>query len=490
MSTPRSVVRHSGSLHTCAGTTIDLLSYPLEPGPDESRVLTRRATDALIDFVERLPDAPAAGSGSGMELAESLREAAPGGPDDFEILLDIAMEAASGSFNTTGPGYMAFIPGGGLYTSALGDFIARVVNRFTNLHSPSPAFAEMEATVIRWFADEFAYPPGAGGLLTTGGSMANFSALVTARRSKLPEDFLSGTLYVSDQAHASNEKAARLAGFPQGAVREVPTTAQLKLDVDDLRSMIETDRRAGLQPFCVIASAGTTNTGAIDPLDAIARVCREQDLWFHVDAAYGGFFQMTDRGRERLAGISAADSITLDPHKGMFLPYGTGCLLVRDGRKLRAAHRVGAHYLQDLAAGDEVHNFADAGPELSRDPRGLRLWLPIKLHGLDAFRAALDEKLDLAEAFYDGIRDAPGLEVPWEPELTVVGFCSTAGDEASRELLDRINGSQRVFMSSTNIVGRFVVRACILCHRTHRDRVDEAIGIVRDAARRVADAPQ
>jgi aromatic-L-amino-acid/L-tryptophan decarboxylase len=464
------------------------LSNPLEPDPDELRVLTRRATDALIDFVARQPEAPAGSSGSGSELAASLREAAPGGPEDFEVLLDTAMEAAARSFNTTGPGYMAFIPGGGLYTSALGDFIARVVNRFTNLHGPSPAFAEMEATVIRWFADEFEYPPEAGGLLTTGGSMANFSALVTARRTKLPEDFLSGTIYVSDQAHASNQKAALLAGFPEGAVREVPTTSQLRMDVDALRDLIATDRRAGLRPFCVVGSAGTTNTGAIDRLDALGEVCREQDLWFHVDAAYGGFFHMTDRGQTRLAGITAADSITLDPHKGMFLPYGTGCLLVRDGERLRSAHRVGAHYLQDLASTDEVPNFADAGPELSRDPRGLRLWLPIKLHGLDAFRAELDEKLDLARAFYDGVRDAPGLDVPWEPELTVIGFCSTAGDEASRELLDHINGSQRVFMSSTMIANRFVVRACILCYRTHRDRVDEAIGIVRDAARRVGDA--
>jgi aromatic-L-amino-acid decarboxylase len=166
----------------------------------------------------------------------------------------------------------------------------------------------------------------------------------------------------------------------------------------------------------------------------------------------------------------------------MFLPYGTGCLLVRDGARLYEAHHVGAHYLQDLASGDEIANFAEYGPELSRDARGLRLWLPVKLHGLGAFRDALDEKLDLSGRLYEGIRDAPGLEVPWNPELTVVAFHSTLGDDASREMLRRINASNRVFMSSTVIGGRFIVRACILSFRTHIDRVDEAIELIRDAA--------
>jgi aromatic-L-amino-acid decarboxylase len=455
---------------------------PLEPDSAEMRRLADRAFDELVDFVEALPDSPAAGHPGGKELAESLREPAPEFPGDFESLLDTAVSAAWRSFNTTGPGYMAFIPGGGLITSALGDFIARVFNRFTNLHDPSPAFAEMEAIVIRWLADEFDYPPDAKGLLTTGGSMANFSAVVTARKAKLGEDFLSGSIYVSDQVHASVLKAAVLAGFPQRAIRTVPTNDRLQMDADALRSMVKGDRDGGFRPFFVVGSAGTTNTGAIDPLEDIAAICAEERLWLHVDAAYGGFFQLTARGRGRLAGIEQSDSITLDPHKGMFLPYGTGCLLVRDGRRLQAAHYVGAHYLQDLASGDEIANFADLGPELSRDPRGLRLWLPIKLHGMKAFRDALDEKLDLAQLLYEGLRGANGIELPWEPELTVIAFRSVDGDDATRDLLRRINASQRVFLSSTIIDARFTVRGCILCHRTHRDRVEEAIDIVRNAA--------
>jgi len=316
--------------------------------------------------------------------------------------------------------------------------------------------------------------------------MANFSAIVTARRSRLGERFLRGTLYVSDQVHASVAKAAILAGFPLANVREVPTDDSLAMDLDQLRRLLKEDRAAGLTPFCVVGSAGTTNTGRLDPLADLADVAEAEDLWFHVDGAYGGFFQMTDRGRARFAGIERADSITLDPHKGMFLPYGTGCLLVRDRAQLREAHALQATYLQDLAPEHDIPNFADYSPELSRDFRGLRVWLPLQLHGAGAFRAALDEKLDLARWLYDELRPVPGFDLPWEPDLTVVAFRVQPGDgdpEAfNRRLLERINASRRVFLSSTEIRGRFVIRACIVSHRTHRDRIEEAAAIIRAAA--------
>jgi aromatic-L-amino-acid/L-tryptophan decarboxylase len=204
----------------------------------------------------------------------------------------------------------------------------------------------------------------------------------------------------------------------------------------------------------------------------------------HVDAAYGGPFQLTERGGALFRGIDSADSITLDPHKAMFLPYGTGALLVRDGRRLREAHEVGADYLQDLGREEEIPNFTDYSPELSRPFRGLGVWLPVKLHGLRAFREALDEKLDLAGSLYGSIRDLPGLDVPWEPQLTVVAFRAADDREgATARLLDRINASRRVFLSSTMLDGRFTIRACIVSHRTHRDRIEEAADIIRSAAR-------
>jgi aromatic-L-amino-acid decarboxylase len=246
--------------------------------------------------------------------------------------------------------------------------------------------------------------------------------------------------------------------------------------------MIRTDRSAGRTPFFVVASAGTTNTGAIDPIAEIADMAAREDLWLHVDAAYGGFFQLTERGRRAFAGVERADSITLDPHKGMFLPYGTGSLVVRDGARLREAHVVGAAYLQDFPPEDELPNFTEYSAELSRDFRGLRVWFPLALHGVDAFRAALDEKLDLARFLYVELSTIPELDLPWEPELTVVSFRLRDGsDDADRRLLDVINASKRVVLSSTIVEDRFTIRACILSHRTHRDRIEECAQIVRRA---------
>jgi len=449
--------------------------------------MARVAADFLAEFTENLPKAPASELEGAMELARRLREDPPETGVPFDDLLQTVAEGASKGFNTAGPGYLAYIPGGGLFAAALADFLACGVNRFVNLWNAAPAFAEIEATVIRWLASQFGYPPEARGILTSGGSMGNFSAIVTARRALLPENFLQGTLYVSEQTHASVAKSAVLAGFPAQSIRMVPCTSELKIDMEELRRMVRVDRAGGLEPFFLVANAGTTNTGAVDPIAECNEVARAEGLWLHVDGAYGGFFQLTGRGQALFRGIEAADSIVLDPHKGMFLPYGTGCLLVRDGWRLREAHQVGAEYLQDLAPEGEIPNFADYSPELSRDFRGLRVWLPIKLHGLGAFRAALDEKLDLTQLLYEALRAVRGFELPWKPDLTVVAFRyrPRGGDPEAfnRRLLERINDSRRVFLSSTMVEGRFTLRACIVSHRTHRDRVEEAAEIIPRAAR-------
>jgi aromatic-L-amino-acid decarboxylase len=256
------------------------------------------------------------------------------------------------------------------------------------------------------------------------------------------------------------------------------------MDPDALRAAVAADRAAGRVPFCVVASAGTINTGEIDPLPEIAEVAAAEGLWLHVDGAYGGFFQLTERGRERLRGIERADSLVLDPHKGLFLPFGTGCLLVRDGAALRRAHDTGgSHYLQDI--GDlGLPNFGELSPELTRDYRGLRLWLPLHLHGVDAFRAALDEKLDLAEYAYRALAKSPHLTLLGPPRLSTVAFRVGAdGGDATAELLRRVNAEQRVLMSSTRIGGHHVGRICVLNHRTDHGRIDEAVeAIVRHAA--------
>ena len=466
------------------------MGYPLEPSPEQMREMGEAAIAYTIDYLGRRADAPAHGFEGGVEVAEAYRASPPEEGGEFGPLLELVETAANYASDNAGPGFLAYIPGGGLYASALADFLSNTIDKFVNLWGEAPVAAQVENNVVRWLCDLFAYPPQSRGVLTSGGSMANFSAIVAARHHGLSEDFLDGTLYVSEHVHASVTKAAMLAGFPVGNVRSVAADGRLRMDVDELRRVVGEDRAAGMRPFAVVASAGTTNTGAIDPLDAIADGSGAEGLWLHVDAAYGGFFQLTERGRDRFRGIERADSITLDPHKGLFLPYGTGALVVRNGRLLRDAHHIGTSaYLQDLAGDAQIPNFAEYSAELSRDFRGLRVWFPLKLHGVAAFREALDEKLDLAEHLYAGLSDVLELELPWRPELTVVPFRLRDGDDdANRRLLEAINDSKRVFLSSTVIHGRFTLRACILSHRTHRDRVDECIDIVRRAAVEIARA--
>ena len=461
-------------------------SLPLEPSDAQMRALLDAAGSYVREHIRTLPEQPSWDLEDFEPLVEALRAPPPATGVAFDHVLAQIAAAVPKSLNTAAPGYLAYIPGGGLFTAALADFIAAAVNRYVGLWFPSPALVQMETSVLRWLCDVFGYPRASQGILTSGGSMANFSAIVTARRARLGEDFLRGTIYVTEHTHHSVAKAAHIGGFPARNVRKVPAGNDLRMDIDTLHRLIKEDQRDGLEPFLVVASLGTTNTGAVDPIGAILPIARDEGLWVHADAAYGGFSFLTDRGRALFDGVTEADSITLDPHKGMFLPYGTGALLVRDAQALRAAHSVeeDAAYLQDLAAGESLPNFADLSPELSRDFRGLRVWLPLQVHGTDAFRDALDEKLDLTRYLFEQLRDEPALELPWEPELSVVAFRARGGsNEASRALLERINDSKRIFCSSTIIDDRFIVRACIVSHRTHLDRIEEAAGIIRAAAR-------
>jgi aromatic-L-amino-acid decarboxylase len=472
--------------------------WPLEPSAPQMRRMAAAVSERLAQFAEGLPAAPAVNMDDVPELIARVREPAPEHGSEFDGLVDIVMEAATRGIETAGPGFLAYVPGGGIYTAAVADFLACGINRYVALSSQAPVLAAMEWTAVRWLCDLFGYPGTARGVLTSGGSMSTLGAIVAARHACLSSNISSGVLYVSDQAHACVAKAAAIAGFLQENVRTIRTDDRFRIDVGELRKQIRGDLARGRRPFCVIGTAGTTNTGAIDPLPELAAVARSHDLWFHVDAAYGGFFQLTERGRAKLRGIGEADSITVDPHKGLFLPYGTGALLARDGARLRAAFQASGEYLQDMDDTGEIPNFSDLSPELSRDFRGLRLWLAIKLHGWAAFREALDEKLDLSRTLFERLCSTDRLQIA-EPDLTVLAFrCAHRPghgpddgrghgheDELTRRVLDRINASRRVYLSSTRLRGRFTIRACVLCFRTHRDRVEEAAEIIREAARDV-----
>jgi aromatic-L-amino-acid decarboxylase len=415
----------------------------------------------------------------------------PNEPNDWDgVIQELFEDRLYPAYNPASGGYMGYVPGGGLLHSAVADLIANAVNRYVTVWQTAPRLAEMEAEVVDWFRQLVGLPETGGGYLTTGGSLANWSAVVTARKCRLPDNFLEGLIYTSDQAHHSIARAASMAGFPAGNVRIVESDSEYRVCLDRLREQIDKDKQAGGQPFMVVGHAGTTNTGAVDDLVGLAQVCQQHQLWFHIDAAYGGPFMLTERGREILQGIGSADSVTLDPHKGMFLPYGTGCLLVRDRQDLHRTHAVDVDYMPAMQDDPYRVNICQISPELSRDCRGLRVWLPVKIHGLGAFGNYLDEKLDLARWAVRELETIPGIEILAAPQLSILAFRlapegleADALEELNREFLDRINrATQRCFLSPTSLGGAFAIRICVIVFRTHLEHVQHCIDLVRQAA--------
>jgi aromatic-L-amino-acid/L-tryptophan decarboxylase len=454
------------------------MSLPLEPDSSERRALTGAVYQLLDEFYAALPDLPVNGTPlTDEEIARLQAGPSEEGRAMDELMETVALANQEGSLHPSG-GHLAYIPNGGLFTGALGAFLASGLNRYTGVTLGAPGLAHLENSVLRWLGELFELPEDhAAGILLSGGSMANFTALVAARTARLPEDFLSGTIYVSPHVHHSVTKAARLAGFPPARVKTVAVDGDLRMDAENLTAQVAADRNDGLTPFMVVGSAGTTDTGAVDPLSDLAAVAHEHGLWFHVDAAYGGFFQLTERGRKRLIGIGAADSITLDPHKGLSIPFGVGALLVRDRETLLDANTGKGAYLQDQAA--NTIDFSSLGPELTRPYRGMHVWLPLQLHGIAAFRTELDDALDLSEHVYRRLRDAEWVERVWRPELSIVAF-QCPEESRARQALEAANASGETFLSSTSIDGRYTLRLAILNRRTTRAHVDTALDLLAD----------
>lgn len=470
----------------------------LELPAETMRSMLEQVTERLVEHLTTLPEQPMHGTAGGHKLARSLREPMPEQGRAFDALLrQLFGRIIPASLNTASPGYLAYIPGGGLFHAAVADLITDATNRFVGVFQAAPGLVQLEANVIDWFCAMLGLPSSSGGVLTTGGSMANLIATVTARRARLPEQFLSGTIYVSDQAHHSVLKAALIAGFPAENIVAIESDARFRISLPALDEAIAQDRARGRLPFLLVASAGTTNTGAIDPLPALAQRAKQQGLWLHVDAAYGGFFALTERGKAALDGIAEADSITLDPHKSLFLPYGTGCLLVRDTQTLRRAHQMPAAYMPPMQSEPDLIDFCELSPELSRDARGLRVWLPLKMHGAGVFRDALDEKLDLARFAASQLTTLPYVELVAAPELSLLAFrLRPSGmsegqqlDDLNRRLASAINARQRVLLTTTTLRCGLVIRMCILSFRTHQDRVQMALDDLRDAIAEVLASP-
>jgi aromatic-L-amino-acid/L-tryptophan decarboxylase len=388
------------------------------------------------------------------------------------------------------PGHLAYIPGGGLYHSALGDFLAAVSNKYAGVFFTGPGPVRMENLLIRWVANLVGYPATAGGTIASGGSLATLAAIATARDAHglRGADYATAVVYLTTQAHHCIEKALRIAGLAEARVRQVPMDNRFRMRPQALSEVIAADRRDGLRPWLVIAAAGTTDVGAVDPLDAIATIAKREQCWFHVDAAYGGFFLLTEQGRNTLAGIERSDSVVLDPHKGLFLPYGAGMVIVRDVEKLAASHDSTGNYMQDALREPGEISPADVSPELSKHFRALRMWLPLILLGTRPFQAALEEKLLLARYFYREIATL-GFEVGPPPDLSIVTYrWSPAGaslervNEINQAIIEGVRRDGRVFLSSTMLEGRFTLRLAALAFRTHRRTIDLALRVLREQA--------
>ncbi|AKS40432.1 pyridoxal phosphate-dependent decarboxylase family protein [Wenzhouxiangella marina] len=456
----------------------------LDPRPDQRRRDGQQALAHAEAFLEALDDAPAyvhrdgraaglleqpiAEQGIGLERALGLLDAHV----DHE-----GITTASGRFG-------GYIPGGGLFHSALGDFLAAITNRYSGVFFASPGAVRLENQLVRWMAELVGLPEGSAGALSSGGSIANLSAIVAARDAHgiEGERIEKAVIYLTEHTHHCVDKALHLAGLGRIVQRRIAVDGNHRLRAEALCEQIERDRAEGLEPWMVLASAGTTNTGSVDPLEAIASIAGEQGLWFHVDAAYGGFFLLTEAGRQRMRGIERADSVVMDPHKTLFLPYGCGVVLVRDGERLRASHSGQADYLQDTMIAMDEASPADLSPELTRHFRGLRLWLPLQVLGLAPFRAALEEKLLLARYFRQRMIEGGRFEVGPEPDLSVVTFRLPEGDAANQALMNALLDDGRVFLSSTRLDGRYTLRLAAVCHRTHRRDVDEMVDVLHRLA--------
>lgn len=463
----------------------------LEFSSSQMHAMADAVTSRCIDHIASLPTQPICGDVDVADLCRALREPVPEQGSALHPLLDLVFDTCiPRSFNAASAGYLAYIPGGGTYPAALADFIADTVNRYTGVWQASPLLVQLEANALDWLRDWMGFPDTTRGLFTTGGSMATFNAILCARERHLGADIRRGTLYTSDQAHHCVIKSAKLAGIMPDRVRAIPCDEHYRLPIDALRAAVATDRARGLTPFAVVSSAGTTNTGAVDPLDAIADLCAAEGLWHHVDGAYGAFFALCDETRMVLRGLERADSLTLDPHKGMFLPYGTGAVLVRDGAALRAAHEATADYLPAMPHPGEFYDPSQHGPDLSRGFPGLRVWLSLKMYGAAAFRAAVTEKRALARDAFSRIAALPGIVIDAPPELSLFAFhVSWPGatlaeeDAATRALMTRTSARGRVMISGATTRGRYVGRVCVLSFRTHQDEIDT---LLRDLSAELA----
>ena len=457
----------------------------LELDPDTMRRMGRAVTDLVVEHIATLRQQPAQRALGRAEAEQLIATPPPETGRDFEELMAFLRERVlPWHAREPHPHFMGYIPSSPTFPAIVGDWLATGYNFFAGVWTVASGPNQLELTVLDWFRQWLGMPEGTSGLMTSGGSAATLTALVAARHAADPSGATVPRLamYTSEQAHSSVARAAWIAGIPRTNVRAIPVDDDYRMRPDALAAAIIADRTAGLVPVAVIASAGTTNTGAVDPLDAIADLCERERLWMHVDAAYGGFAALLPDHRDRLRGIERADSVTLDPHKWLFVPFECGSLLARDPRRLEEAFSVHPEYLTDVRARDRDVNFADLGEQLTRSAHAIKVWLSVGYFGVAEIREALARGVRRAEHAESRLREL-GFEILSPAQLGVVCFRAhppglddpVALDALNERINARINATGRFLMSSTRLRGCFSLRLCTQVHRMTEADVDEVI---------------
>ena len=448
--------------------------------------LARKAAELAVARVESLPGESAWDGEFKEGLERLLLEKPPeeGRPAE-EVLEQTVADILPMTTRLDHPRCFGFVPSEPTWPGVVADFLASAwnVNACTWLVASGPS--QVELVVLDWFRRWLGYPDSSGGLLTSGGSAACVDAFVAAREvAGNPE---RPSVYMSDQSHSAQARAAVIVGVGREAVRQIPTDRAFRLDMEALARAVAEDRAAGLTPLVVCGNGGTSSTGAIDPLHAMADYCQAEGIWLHVDAAYGGFAAITEKGSELLDGIERADSVGLDPHKWLFQPYEVGCLLVKDVRTLERVFAFSTTVLQDTVWGANHPNLDDRGLQLSRSFRALKIWMSIQTFGMSAFRRAVSKGMQLAKQAEQYIRESPTLELQAPASLGMVcmrvnpegaGLEGETLEEVNREVLARLFWDDRSFVSSTSLHGTFSLRLCIINHSTGWDDVRETLEAV------------
>lgn len=462
--------------------------HTLSLSNSEMRQYGYRVIDTIVDHFETQNSKKPVSSATRREMDELFLENIPEQGTEANEVLDFAIKnVLNNNSISSHPKAFAFVPGPSNFISVMADALATGFNIFNGSWAASPAASELEIVTINWLLRIFKFPTKrGGGFFTSGGSMANLTALVTARRQKCGDDFSKAVIYMSDQAHSSNVKAVKIIGFKKEQVRIIPTDMEFKLSLNKLKNAIAKDRLEGFTPFCVIASAGTTNTGSVDPLDEIASICKSENIWFHVDGAYGAAAMLSKKGIGCLKGIQHADSLTVDPHKWLFQPYEIGCLLVRDHKWLSSTFSEKPEYLRDIEGNRSEINFYDHGVQLTRRFNALKFYMSIKTFGLNAVRQAIDYSIDLTEKVEQWLRRSSCWEIISPATLAVINFrYNPIGIDFTEEKLDILNqeisnhimASREALLVTTMLKGQIVLRMCLINPRTILNDVKETLSM-------------